>query len=278
MKTSDWQWKNLALGAAAILIIVAALLVMQPWKGSSQDNDGNVTIRSGHMDVFITPMGEDQERIIELRWIYPDSFQGKISWIYPGPDGKITDDSGETEFIIIRDEQYIKGVYEDDIRQYWPYMTARQFLYYLYDKGAQDLRDSLIDLKALPCEAIDGIVCFHYLAKFDTDRMADQAIKELKSLSPQVISEEELQEAIQDLEQLRTLKIFTELWVDKNNNLFRQIKMDSLFLTPPHWGLEWDEANILVKFYDINENIVIKPPLNFFGKLLEGWTRLATDN
>lgn len=258
----------LGIFISIVIVAIAIVLIMRPWSGDELDDIVKSyadisAIQSGRMVVFTTLTDETKEQLIEMEWVYPDCYQGKIS-----------EESDIIEFIIIRDNLYVKSDYPEDVLNNWSYMIGRQFLYYLYNTGAQELLDSLTDLKQLPDEVIDSTDCLHYLARVDMDREVDRIEELFESYyPPDLYTPEEIQQIQQDLEQLRDIEIKVEFWIGKEDNIFRQLETDCPYTAALAFQLE--DISFLVKYYEINQTIVIEPPETSSGKLLPGWM-LAT--
>jgi len=59
-----------------------------------------------------------------------------------------------------------------------------------------------------------------------------------------------------------------ELWIGKNDNLIRQMIQTTQF---PDGEGQLQTSSTTMTFYDFNEPIIIEPPLDSDGELLEGW-------
>jgi hypothetical protein len=126
---------------------------------------------------------------------------------------------------------------------------------------------SLISVKKLSTEKIDGILCWHYQANVDIEKR----ISELKEYAYKDLGLESNDPSIQAvIDYIRARQIDVELWIGKDDYLIHQmsdvvqpIKSDNLISTAV--------SRITTKYFDFNVPIVIEPPLDSSGKLLPGW-------
>lgn len=249
-KSRSRQWLRPALGAATAVIVLAILLVTQPWGVNPQSVMAKAyaatsNLQSYRMTSTLVSIfeGETSEQSSEWEFVFPDRYHGRI-----------TLDSETYEFIIIGDKQYVRAPDNTSGKLsigVWSAFTPSK-------EYTLEILDSLTGLQKLPDEKIEGTDCFHYRGRVDIDRMVNEWKAELDPAQPGY------EERLEALEQLRNMKTEVELWIGKDDFLIRQMKsiMESLV---------HGNAVVLVKFYDFNEPIEIEPPEAASGELLPGW-------
>lgn len=164
--------------------------------------------------------------------------------------------SGISETIRIGKTEYFKysGETNWNVRQ-WNIPNPQVNL---ADISTQSLA-SLIDIKRLKNEKIDGVDCYHYSGKVDTKAQAEE---QRDKLDPTQIGYEAQLAAIETME--NTLNIY-EFWIGKQDNLLRQLKMNVEFTFTRNEGEEDEETeyhNVVATyhFYDFNAPIEITAP------------------
>jgi hypothetical protein len=118
---------------------------------------------------------------------------------------------------------------------------------------------SLIEIRRLKDEKIDGVGCYHYSGKVDTKAQAEE---QRANLDPTQIGYEAQLASIEMLE--NTLNIY-EFWIGKQDNLLRQLKMNVEFAFTRNEGEDDEETeyhNVVATyhFYDFNALIEIAAP------------------
>ena len=249
-KKVSQKWLRPALGVAAVVIVLAILLITQPWALSPQSimarayaaTEGLQSYRMSSSLVSIFE-GETSEQRSEWEFAFPDRYHGRI-----------TLDSEIYEFIIIEEKTYARdpddasGKLSIGVRS--AFAPSKE-----YTLG---ILDSLTGLQKLPDEKIEGTDCLHYRGKADVEREIE---KQQAKLDPEQPGYEE---RLKGLDALRTIETEVELWIGKDDFLIRQMK--SIMESSVHGN-----AVVVVKFYDFNEAITIEPPTAESGELLPGW-------
>jgi len=249
-KSRSRQWLRPALGAATAVIVLAILLVTQPWGVNPQSVMAKAyaatsNLQSYRMTSTLVSIfeGETSEQSSEWEFVFPDRYHGRI-----------TLDSETYEFIIIGDKQYVRAPDNTSGKLsigVWSAFTPSK-------EYTLEILDSLTGLQKLPDEKIEGTDCLHYRGKADVEGEIE---KQKARLDPE---EPGYEERLRGLDALRTIETEVELWIGKDDFLIRQMKsiMESLV---------HGNAVVLVKFYDLNEPIEIEPPEAASGELLPGW-------
>ena len=255
-KSRFQNWLYHALVAVATVIILAVLLASQPWGISPQNvtTEEPQSYRMSYHSITQTAKGETSELTTESEFVAPDRYHVKLI-----QDGSVT------EFIIIGDKQYVKS---GDLSKNITFAVARSSSSFLTKEITLKILDGLTDLEELPDENMDGADCFHYRGRVDVERQAEE---EKARLDPE---QQHYEEMLKSIEQLRSMKAETELWIGKQDYLIRQIKYD--WQVPVEDTGHWDTSSVMVRYYDLNEPIAIEPPLDAHGELLPGWDLVAS--
>jgi len=142
----------------------------------------------------------------------------------------------------------------------------------------------LIDIETMPEETMDGVDCYHYrgtvdLEKWldwmrpDLERMYEWILKDMIERYPDFDFDHEEMKKTAEYMLVNAYEETYEFWIGKDDYLIRQLKdvMQSLFCLHETGGFYL--AVSTSKYYDFNEPIVIEPPLDESGELLEGWVQ-----
>ncbi len=250
------RWKRLALIAVPIVVILVALLVLQPW-GAFLGSRGIIAkayaatteLQSYRMfsSIKSTLEGKTSEATFETEFVAPDHHRGKA-----------TMNGDWVEFIIIGDKQYIRD--SDPSRTTSGGVSSSSIL---SKEDTLKIIDSLTDLEKLPDEKIEGVDCIHYWGMVDVDRVIEEQKAKLDPRQPHY------QEMLKGLENMRGMKVQVELWIGKEDYLIRQLRQD---MEVPLEGT----SRVTVKYYDFNEPITIGPPTTASGELLPGWRLVSS--
>jgi len=242
--------------AIPLVAILVALLVLQPWSVSlgprsvmAKAYAATTELQSYRMfsSIKSTLEGKTSEATFETEFVAPDRHRGKA-----------TMNGDWVEFIIIGDKQYIRD--SDPSRTTSVGVSSSSIL---SKEDTLELLDILTDLEKLPDEKIDSTVCLHCRGRVDMERQ----IEEIKAgLAPSDPNDARL---LEEVEQLRNVKIEVELWIGKDDYLIRQMEKD--MQVPSEDTGQWDTSSAMWKFYDFNEPITIEPPTAESGELLPGW-------
>ena len=248
--------------ATPIVIILVALLVLQPW-GAFLEPRG--IIAKAHA----TTMELQSYRVFSFTTYTYETKTVDITWEieFAAPDchhGKVTIDGEVIEVIIIGDKQYTREPRGSKT------VVAATKSSFPRKEDTVELLDQLTDLEKLPDERIESVDCLHYRGKIDVERIAEE---QKAKLDPKQLGYEQI---LKDLDRLRNMKTEVELWIGKDDYLIRQVKQywEAPTLEPTSGSTEqekWHTANIMWKYYDFNEPIVIEPPETASGELLPGW-------
>jgi len=132
--------------------------------------------------------------------------------------------------------------------------------------GMVEMLDSLVGLKKMKDEEVDGSDCFHYKGSVD---MKAKGEEEKAKLDP---SEPYYEEQLQILEMYDKWQYDVEFWVDKETYLIRQLKQyqEVTFVRDAGEDDEGEEHQTVTatqRFYDFDAPITIEPPP---AELVEG--------
>ena len=251
------------LVAGAIVVVIAALVL--DLSGTGRDGPiaeaeaATAALRSYRAveSVTITKYGDTFEKATQVEVSAPDRFRVKAT----EKDGRVV------EFIGIGDEQYVRGAGKEYAYVHDVAAKVGGFLDMVigpnrvYDLGglasnksvALEIVGSLLDLEQLPDEMIDGISTLRYRGKMDWGKIGWETKK--KRGDPDSPS-------------------YAELWIDKDEYTIRQAKVVIHILVEDP---EYQEATrigftAVVKYFDFNEPIEIRPPVTASGALEPEWS------
>lgn len=261
-KSRSRQWLRPALGATAAIIILAVLLITQPWGPNPQSVMARAYAATTELQSYrmlynsITRdiEGETSELTTESEFVVPESYHVKLI-----ADGNVT------EFIITGGKQYAKN---SDSSTNLTFAVSRSSSSLLTREITLKMLDSLTDLQELPNEKIDGTVCLHYRGRVDMEKQIEQMKANLDPSDPHD------KQLLEEVEQLRNWKTEVELWIGKHDYLIRQMKHD--WQVPVEDTGRWETSSVTIKYYDFNKPITIEAPVTASGELLPGWRLIAS--
>ena len=267
------RWKYPALIAAPVLIVLATLLIIQPWSMLFGPQRVMAEVYAAATEVqsyrevssmTSTSEGRSSEATSSMEFAAPDRYHMKT-----------TMNDEVYEFIIIGDKQYIRQPGNGD----WDEGEVNVAVAIVDSTPSQEktleLLGKLTDLNELNDEKIDDVDCLHSQGRVDVDRLVKEQKAELDTAQPGY------ERVLEALEQMRSLKIEVELWIGKEDYLIRKMKQDMqapVMETTSGGGTQerWDTSSLIVKYYDFNEPIEIEPPENISGELAPGWYRIVS--
>ena len=137
--------------------------------------------------------------------------------------------------------------------------------------GMVEMLDSLVELKEMKGEDVDGSECFHYRGSVD---MKAKGEEEKAKLDP---SDPFYDELLKSLETYGKWQYDIEFWVDKETYLIRQLKQhqEITFIRDADEEDEREEHQAISttqRFYDFDAPIIIEPPP---AELVEGINLIA---
>jgi hypothetical protein len=127
------------------------------------------------------------------------------------------------------------------------------------------LLKSLIDVRRMPAETIDGTDCLHYSGKIDMEKFIEELVATYTSrgLDPEpagkIYSDREIE---------------VEVWFGKEDYLVRQVKQATRRISDESY--EGNATRSTEKYFDFNQPVTVEPPLDAEGKLLPGWQMVIT--
>lgn len=135
---------------------------------------------------------------------------------------------------------------------------------------SQNAFDYLVDVKQLPDEELDGLICFHYLGALDKEKMAtefENSINESDDLTE--LEYESFQSTINALRHPES-QMQVELWISKDAYLIRQMKeVAQLYVSVV--GQVIESHCVATINYRYNIPVIIRAPLAEDGGLEPGW-------
>jgi len=250
------KWLRPALVALAAVVVLIVVLV-QPWSGGSLEPQSvlakTYTATEGLLSYRATMSSNVGTSDAVIEFVSPDRFHARLTA------------GGETdEFIVIGDRQYVKS---GDMSKNMIIAFSNSASIMLSKEATLKLIDSLTDLETLPNEKIKGVDSFHYKGRFDTERMIEEEKARLADMQPRMDADD-YERMMEGLENSLNINMEIELWIGKDDNLIRQIVQTTQY--PDDEGKS-QTTSATMTFYDFNEPIIIEPPLDADGELLEGW-------
>jgi len=261
-ETYSRRWLRPALGVTAAIIVLAILLITQPWGPNPQSVMARAYAATTELQSYrmlYRPItrdieGETSELTTESEFASPDSYHVKV-----------IADGDETEFIITGGNQYVKS---SNMRQNTSFTVARSSSSFLTKEVTLQMLDGLTDLQELSDEKIDGTDCLHYRGRVDMEKQIEDIKARLDPSNPHDAR------LLDEVEQLRNWKTEVELWIGKHDYLIRQTKHD--WQVPVEDTGRWETSSVTIKYYDFSKPITIGPPVTASGELLPGWRLIAS--
>jgi len=261
-----------ALVAAAVVAAIMVPLLFQLWGGSSggpiaRAYAATAALQSYRMSGTTAQVfnGVASETTFEYEFAAPGRFRSSMV-----ADGELR------EFIVVDDRQYTRVPGDESSRNVVEIVLDGGFSVYNpipSGEGTLELLNSLIDLKELSGEEVDGVETVRHRGRVDVDRIVDEQVATLDPQSPVY------PETVEFLDLQRSIRIDVELWISKEDYSIRRMKLDGQF---PTTGTVPDGAALIgssshstvVRYFDFDEPIQVEHPLTASGELEPGW-RLA---
>ncbi len=247
---APWRWP--ALVAILTVIIIVAVLIIQPWRSPfspqkvlARANEATSGLQSYRVSLYSEASGAQPiENSIEVAYASPDRFQGEVNF-----NGVMA------EFISIEGKLYRhdnSGTGSE--YQTFPAIPNKQDIH--------DFLDWLTDLEILPDVQIDGLDCLHLRGKMDLQRLV-----------PQVSGSPNGQSEAQMLERLKDIDTSIEIWIGKDDYLVRRLYQETRTPVKGPTGdiTDWKESTSDQRYYDFNAQINVDAPVTDTGELLPGW-------
>ena len=266
-----WRWKRPALVAVPIVAILIVLMVLQPWDTAPAPQSiiakayaATADIKSFRLSVTGTSKDSDgfsSQQSIEAEFASPDRYHVKM-----------VENGQASECIIIGDKLYIgSGSPPETVL----YSLTQGLTRPLSKEAVLSYLDRLTDIQSLSDETMDGVSCLHYLGKWDVEKQIAETKRSLMEYYDEMGIEPDEEGIDEELEILRSIEMEIELWMDPDDYLIRQMKMNGK-LPDDDEGLKFSIINMTMKYYDLNQTITIEAPLDANGQLLPGWRLLDT--
>jgi predicted anti-sigma-YlaC factor YlaD len=257
------KWLRPAVVALAAIVILVLTLV-QPWSSSlepqivlAKTHEAVANIQTYRLVYFGTTMmnGKTSSYHMEVMFASPDRYYINV-----------TNDGQKDKFIIIGDMQYATNSASS---RALIIASSDSFSSMLTKEATLNVLNELGDLQILSEETIDGVRCLHYLGKWDMEKRIEETRRNIQEFNAKsdtnVVTDEQMEEMFKEM---RSIDVTHEIWIGKEDYLIRQMK------TEQHGPVDKEgkiSASVTMLYSDFNEPIVIEPPLDADGELLEGW-------
>jgi predicted anti-sigma-YlaC factor YlaD len=250
------RWLRPVLVAVPIVTILIVITILQPW-GSfpapktimAKAYAATSSVQSFRFNLSVFP-GPDQEMRLEAEYSSPDRYHVRMI------EGQKVE-----EFIVIGNQQYVKNT---SMSKNMIKATIAGFSSLLDKDSTIGRMNLLTDIKQLRDEKIDDTECLHYKGRIDMEKQIAEAKRSMQESRDRIGADQPTDEEIDaDLAQMRSVNIEVELWIDKADNLIRQLKQTK------QGGFE--PSSVIYKYYDFDKTIIIEPPLDAQGNLLSDW-------
>jgi hypothetical protein len=143
----------------------------------------------------------------------------------------------------------------------------------------------LTEIEVLPEENIDGVLCYHFRGIVDNNKYIEsrQVQREQKARKQGFVfhpseTEQQFTENLEMEKKIiagiwRKTKFTIDFWIGKDDYIIRQSKCHIVQPDDYIAVLKFmSETLEVIKYYDFNVPISIKPPLDVEGDLLPGWS------
>ncbi len=251
LKNSGKALRPVIIGVAAVAILIMALV--QPWSGPdpktvfARAHDAASSFDSYHMSLSAYTANPDgtSEQSMDVKFSAPDRYH-VISLM---SSAELPVDS--VEYIIIGEKQYVRKFSDDFDINFNPGTPATES--FLSRETTLRYLDTMTDIKNLPDETVNGVDCFHYAGIYDIAKsMARMKGIEVEELPPS----------------LRNMYQRIELWIGKDDYLIRKMHKERQVTGDPDI---LGTVEMTMDYLSINEPVIIEPPVDANGNLLNGW-------
>ena len=248
-------WRRPALIAIPIVVILVALTLIQPWNSTlgpqvvlAKTQDATASLQSYRISLEGTTIDPGQEANVikvEMEFVAPDLYDVK--------------QFGDTDMeqIFIGNTQYSNN----SSPSIGSTVMTNSLSSMLNRDYTLSLLDSLKDIKEFPKETIDGVLCLHYQGTVDYEQQLIDSWR-LQEEEGFPVSDEAKKQMLEQAQSQPNTTI--DFWIGKDDYLVRQM----------NWNISADGGGVSMdfRFYDFNQPITIKAPLDPQGNLLPGWT------
>ena len=254
-------WLSHSLIAAAAVIVLVVLLVLQPWSDSLRTTI--TSVESCRLVVSAVVMGRMgiYESNQEMSYMAPDSFR-TLSIVGDERHEMIVIGSN----LYANDESHFSGVYA--------VMAVSRGLAGMVPGKAhtQMSLEQLANMEELKTDIVDGVTCRHYRGVIDYAKNIEEQIAELDPEEPGYEQFVDILES--QIESMQLIETNIEIWVGIDDGLVRQ--MIYQIQIPPEHDDGPASSNMFLKYSDFNMPVNIVAPLDSNGKLLPGWYQAMT--
>jgi len=253
-----------AFVAVPLVLVLVLLMTLQPWNSMSDTQSviAKASAAIADLDSYRISMTVEEYKQNEETSVYYFFME------YSDPDRYHvlqTDNDSDLEHIFIGDQQYYRNYTSIGIGSR---VTTGVYASMLDKDYAVNVMDTLKDIKKLPKETINGTLCLHYSGVWDEEKALMKSWEQQEKTG-RTVPDEAKEKALKEARQ-RALEndgpVF-DLWIGKDDYLLREMKRE---FSSDDYGFTMD-----IMFYDFNQPVEIKAPLNSNGELLPGWTSPA---
>ncbi len=287
-----WLRPALAGASVGILALVLTVVFMAPGR-SPQDALAQAIARTATLRAYRYDMTGETRPAATIEWIETGFTQVE----YGGP-GNLHVKSRNMLRVSSASPQWVnwEWVNSDNTVYLWDLTdstVSSELMNELWAEQVAEVQDpigsfeAVAKVKRLPDEMIDGVACRHYQGLVDVDkyvawqlpilerveRERNERWREVMPSTDNSTYEKDLAQFLKSFEAyLRTRQWQYDYWVGKDDGLLHRLNSVETQASWAHKAMPLStDHRATTMFYDFNRDIVIKPPLDDRGKLLEGW-------
>lgn len=202
----------------------------------------------------------------EIEYVSEDQYHYKTGTYYP---------KTEMELIVFSDKIYSRespslspmrsALLENEIENC---INGNNFSYLVSKEYTLAFLDSLISVNEVSQERIDGVICRHYRAQRDVEKIIAE-LKESMSRNYGLDPSDPKLNWVDDL--IQKTQHDVEVWIGKDDYLVRQIVYTRQPVVQGSNLVSNAVTKLTTKCFDFNVPIIIQPPLTSSGDLLPDW-------
>ncbi len=266
VKRSLWV-RPMAVAVPIMVVVLVGLLVWQPWAGGRGANGLLVKVRAAAIGLqyykaentrMIDQGGLKRTIKYTLEFAAPDRYRIAVL------DGNVSGDS-----ISIGSDRYEWGQQPKapDFKMTGISGVIASAIGPPTREDSLELIESLQNLKQLPDEVIDGVLCYHYRGQVDRSLHSTPAV--IETLDP-------LQQYMQTAanrwqEWARSWQEEGEFWIGRDDYLLR-LEKHTTYIPPFEPQDQACNLQSNTRYYDFDITVTVEPPAGDDGQLQPGWT------